>query len=666
MKHDHEAGRPGRPAVPPAEEAGAGACGCCGGGHDHAGELQRSRVWSVAASGLLSALGLVCEWAGAGGEWTPRALQLGAIAAGGWLLAPGAWRALRHLAADMNLLMAIAVAGALALGDWAEAGAVVFLFSLSELLEEVASQRSHRAIRSLMKLVPERALMRQDGRWVEVDAEAVPPGARVAVKSGERIPLDGEVVAGESAVDQAAITGESIPVAKGPGDSVFAGTINGAGSLELLVTHAAGDTTLARIVALVEQAQAARAPAERFVDRFARRYTPLVVAAAVLVATVPPLVAGGLWGDWFYRALVLLVIACPCALVIATPVAVLTALTSLARRGVLVKGGAHLEALGRLRVVALDKTGTITQGRPRLLETHVLASHDERALLQVAAGIEAHSEHPLATAVVAAARERGVGDGRASQFRAHAGRGAEGRSDGHRFFVGNHRLTHELGVCSPAIEARLAGIEAQGRSVVVVGHAPHDRCAGEVLGVLALGDAVRPGAAEAIRALRKAGIRHIAMLSGDNARTAAAVAREAGIDEVVGELLPDGKVAAVRRLLAEHGAVAMVGDGVNDAPALATATVGIAMGAAGSDTALETADVALMNDDLANVATAIRVGRRTVRVIRFNLAFALGVKAAFLALAVSGVSSLWLAILADTGATLLVTGNALRLLRVRE
>jgi Zn2+/Cd2+-exporting ATPase len=642
--------------------AGMHGCGCCH-GHDDGDEVPTSRIAGVMTSGGLTAVGLTLQWSGMGVAWTSRLAFLAAIAAGVWMFVPGAITALRRLSPDMNLLMVIAVVGAAGLGDWAEAATVVFLFSLSELLEALASRRSQRALRGLLDLAPDTALVREGDSLVERAADEVAIGARILVRSGERVPLDGQVLEGSSSVNQAPITGESVPVEKRAGDLVFAGSVNGEGSLEVRVTTPAGDTTLARIVRLIEEAQEQKAPAERFVDRFARVYTPLVFGAAVLGALGPPLVANAEWGTWFYRALVLLVIACPCALVISTPVAVVTALTALARHGVLVKGGAHLESLGRLRALAVDKTGTITEGRPRVLAVHAINSADESQVLAVAAAIEAHSQHPFAAAVLAAAEQQSIRVVRVSGYRAHGGRGAEGVCDGHRYFVGNHRFTHELGVCSPELEQTLNDIESTGRSVVVVGHAPHENCAGEVMGVIAIGDSMRPGAPAAVRALRGCGMERIVMLSGDNQRTTEAIAREAGVDEARGDLLPEQKVESVRALVARYGAAGMVGDGINDAPALAAATVGIAMGAAGSDTAIETADVALMRDDLSRLALAVRTGRRALGVIRFNISFALATKAVFLALAVAGYASLWLAILADTGATLLVIGNSLRLLR---
>jgi len=626
-------------------------------------DAQRSRLISVAVSGVLTGVGLVAQWS----NLAPVPVRIGlfacAIIAGGWFIFPKALGAARRRSLDMNVLMTVAVLGAAAIGEWSEGAAVVFLFALSELLESFSVARARRAIQSLMKLAPETALLKRSEQFEEVPVAEVSVGSVIAIQSGARVPLDGEVLAGTSAINQAPITGESMPVEKQPGDTVFAGTINGEGALEVRVTKPHTDTTLARIIHLVEEAQSQKAPSQRFVDTFARYYTPAVFAVALLVWLVPPLLAGAAWTVWTYRALVLLVIACPCALVISTPVSIVSGLTALARRGVLIKGGAVLEAVGKLTALATDKTGTITEGRPRVTQIIPFNSKSAREILRVAAAIDTHSQHPLAQAVVAFATEQKVAFPRADNYQARNGRGAEGELDGHHYFVGNHRFAHELAVCSSALEQKLAEIEGQAQSVVVVGHKPHADCPGEVLGVLAVGDAVRPNAAQAVRALHDAGIRQVVMLSGDNQRTVDAIARQVGIDQAHGDLLPEDKVQRVRDLMARHKHTGMIGDGVNDAPAMAVASVGIAMGAAGTDTAIETADMALMQDDLSQVAEAIRTGRRTVRVIQANIAFALGVKAIFLALALTGHTSLWLAILADTGATLVVIANALRLLK---
>ena len=623
-----------------------------------------ARTVFVAVSGVLTGIGMLLQWLGLKDSWAPDAAFLLAIVAGGWLVVfPKALRSIRSLRLDMNVLMVIAVTGAVAIGEHAEGAAIAFLFSLSELLESWSVGRARKAIQALMQLAPDVALVRRDGQTVEVPAADVQLEETIIVKSGQRVPLDGLVIKGKSAINQAPITGESMPLEKDRGDIVYAGTINGEGSLEIQTTKTAGDTTLARIIRMVEEAQGQKAPAQRFVDVFAKYYTPAVMVLALLIGLIPPLAFGAPWMDWIYRALVLLVIACPCALVISTPVSIVAGLTAMARRGVLIKGGAYLEALGSLRALAVDKTGTITEGKPRVIEVFSLGKTTDEELVRIAAAIDSHSTHPLAEAVVRYAEESNIEFPSAEDYAAKTGRGAEASIDGHQYFLGNHRFAHELGVCTPELEERLAKIEYQARSVVVVGHKPHADCAGEVLGVLAVGDAIRPDAKEAIKRIHAAGISKVIMLSGDNTRTAQAIALQAGIDEARGDLLPDDKIEVVKKLKSEIGHVAMIGDGVNDAPALAIADVGIAMGAAGTDTAIETADVALMRDDLLMVAEAILLGRRTLGVIRFNIAFSLVVKGIFLFLALLGHTSLWLAVLADTGATLLVVANALRLLR---
>jgi Zn2+/Cd2+-exporting ATPase len=624
---------------------------------------QRARLLAVSASGLLAAGGILAEWTATGPDLLRLGLYVAAIASGGWFIFPKAVSAARRLSPDMNLLMTVAVMGAALIGEWMEGAVVVFLFGLAELLESSSVNRARRAIQSLMALAPETALLKRGNSFAEVPVADVKVGEMILVRSGRRVPLDGEVVAGSSSVNQAPITGESIPVAKQPGDTILAGTINGEGTLDVRVTQPASHSTLARIIHLVEEAQEQKAPSQRFVDQFARFYTPAVMALALLVFLIPPLLAAQEWETWFYRALVLLVIACPCALVISTPVSVVSGLTAMTRRGVLIKGGAFLEAIGKLRALAVDKTGTITEGRPRVTSIHSCNGMTEAGIVRLAAAIDAQSDHPVAQAIAHYAREQGIDFPRGTHHQARTGRGAEAEVDGHHYFVGNHRFTHELAVCSPALEQTLAEIEEEGQSVVVVGHKPHDDCPGEVLGIIAVGDRIRPNAAAAIRALHEAGVKRIVMLSGDNQRTVDRIAREVGIDEAAGDLLPEDKIARVRQLLVRHQHVGMIGDGVNDAPAMAAASIGIAMGAAGTDTAIETADVALMEDDLEKVAETIHHGRRTLRVIQFNIALAIAVKILFLTLAIAGHATLWLAIAADTGATLMVVANALRLLR---
>lgn len=635
-------------------------CGSCEHGHDDT-PLPRNAL--VIGSGALLGSGMLLQWLKLGPPLLHTSCFALATLAGGLLVFPAAFKALQKARLDMNVLMTVAVSGAWLVGEGAEGAAVVFLFALSELLESWSVGRARRAIASLLKLTPQTALVRgADGASQEVPVADVPVGAEISVRSGSSVPLDGVVITGDSAVNQAPITGESVPVEKKPGDTVFAGTINGEGSLTVRVTKAASDSTLARIIKLVEEAEEQKAPTQRFVDKFAAIYTPAVFVVALLVALLPPLLTGGAWSEWTYRALVLLVIACPCALVIATPVSIVSGLTALARRGVLIKGGAYLEAVGKLRALAVDKTGTITQGRPQVTGVIPIGDITEEEIMRRAAAIDAHSEHPLAKAVVAAAQAKGITWSESTQYQSVTGRGATAIIAGHPHFIGNHKMAHELGLCSPAIEAKLAEIEGKGQSLAILGHTPHEGCKGEVLAILSIGDTMRPEVSNALTLLHDAGIEKVVMLSGDNQRTVDAIARSAGIDEAHGDLMPEQKIEHIRRLMAEHHHVGMIGDGVNDAPALALASVGIAMGAIGSDTAIETADMALMKDDLTRVAEAISLGRRTLRIIQFNVTFALVVKAIFLILAFTGHTSLWLAILADTGATLLVILNALRLL----
>ncbi|HZQ47837.1 MAG TPA: heavy metal translocating P-type ATPase, partial [Verrucomicrobiae bacterium] len=631
--------------------------------HNAPADAQHSRLISVAASGVLTSVGLVLQWSKVGLPALSIGVFAAAIVTGGWFILPKAIRAVRRFALDMNVLMTVAVIGAATIGEWSEGAAVAFLFALSELLEAFSLNRARKAIKSLLDLSPVTALRKEGNDFREVSVEEVKADDIVAVKSGTKVPLDGVITSGESSINQAPITGESMPVEKKSGDTVFAGTINGEGSLEMRVTKNYSETTLARIIHLVEEAQSQKAPSQQFVDKFARYYTPLVFLLALGVLLVPPLFFGGVWLVWIYRSLVLLVIACPCALVISTPVSIVSGLTAMARRGVLIKGGTFLEEIGRLKALAVDKTGTITEGKPSVQQVIPWNGKPEEEILRVAAAIDTHSEHPLAQAVVKYAEEKKIQFPRGENYRAQTGRGAEAQIDGHLYFVGNHRFAHESAVCSDELEKKLRELEAQAMSVVIVGHKPHEGCKGEVLGILAVGDTVRANAAAAIKSLHAAGVERIVMLSGDNQRTVDAISKQVGIDEAKGDLLPDQKIERVRELLAQYKHVGMIGDGVNDAPAMAAASIGIAMGGAGTDTAIETADIALMQDDLSKVAEAIQLGRRTVRIIQTNIAFALIVKAVFLVLALSGHASLWLAILADTGATLVVITNALRLLR---
>lgn len=576
---------------------------------------------------------------------------------GGWTIVPRALTALRSRVLDINVLMLLAVVGAAFIGEWFEAATVVFLFALAQLLEARSMDRARGAIRALMDLTPAEALVRRDGAELRISADDVRVGEVVIVRPGEKIPVDGAVLSGTSFVNQAPVTGESLPVDKVPGDEVFAGTINGRGALDITVTRPRRDTTLARIIHLVERAQAQRAPTQAFVDRFARVYTPIVLALAVAIALIPPLSGAGPFVDWLYRALVLLVISCPCALVISTPVSIVSALAGAARRGVLIKGGIHLERTGSVRCVAFDKTGTLTQGRVSVVDVIPIDGASSAEILALAASLEARSEHPIGKAILHRAHSDGIALVPPYSFEALPGLGAEGIVGRASVFVGNHRVVETRGWCSPAIDAHLDRLAAEGRTAVLVARDA------QVIGVISVADQLREAAREVVDLLREQGVAHVALLTGDNTAAAEALASQLGVDEVRAELLPENKVEAVQSLKRKYGRVAMVGDGVNDAPALAAADVGIAMGVAGTDAALETADVALMADELLKIPYAVRLSRATLRNMRGNIIFSLAFKAVFLVLAVLGLATLWMAVVADMGASLVVIANGLRLLR---
>ena len=613
--------------------------------------------WPLALAGVAALASEAAGWLGLP-SWVAAALALAAVLSCGITTYKKGWIALRNGNLNINALMSIAVTGAMAIGQWPEAAMVMVLFTIAELIEAKSLDRARNAIQGLMRLAPDTATVRDlDGSWRTIEAAQVALGAIVRVKPGERIGLDGEVVAGRSTVNQAPITGESLPVEKTAGDTVFAGTINESGSFEYRVTAVASNTTLARIIHAVEEAQGAKAPTQRFVDQFARVYTPIVFAVALLVAMVPPLVTGGAWHEWIYRALVLLVIACPCALVISTPVTIVSGLAAAARRGILVKGGVYLEEGRKLVWLALDKTGTITHGKP--VQTDFVpraADVDAARVRHLAASLAARSDHPVSQAIAAAAREAGAAPfADVQDFEALLGRGVRGAIDGARYWLGNHRLVEELERCSPELEAQLDALEREGKSVVMLIDDTR------VLGVFAVADTIKDTSRAAIAELHALGIR-TAMLTGDNPHTAQAIAKEAGIDDARGNQLPEDKLAAVEELATGAGAVGMVGDGINDAPALARADIGFAMGAMGIDTAIETADVALMDDDLRKIPAFVRLSRATHRVLVQNIGFALGVKLVFLGLTVAGLGTMWMAVFADAGASLIVVGNGLRLL----
>jgi Cd2+/Zn2+-exporting ATPase len=596
-------------------------------------------------------------------------LQVLALALAGYPVARSAVsNLLINRSFSMNFLMTTAAVGAVIIGEIPEAASLIFLFTIAEALEGYTTDRARRSLGELAEMVPDQAI-RLDG-----EAERPTPvadlriGDRILTRAGERIAIDGLVLEGQSEVNQAPITGESLPAVKSPGDEVYAGTVNGSGALIIQVTHPVGDTTLSRIIRMVEQAQAQRAPTQRFVDRFARYYTPAMMVLAVLVAVIPPLIFGepllnqadGTRG-WLYRGLAMLVIGCPCALVISTPVTIISAVSAAARRGVLFKGGAYLEALQRVKVIAFDKTGTLTRGVPRIASFRSVDCDGEPAcaecddVLALAAALERHSSHPLAQAVLAAAAERGL-DRRypaAEALKSLAGQGLEGQVNGQLATIGNHRLFDEFHPHEDELCEWVESAEGLGQTTMLV-------CDGKrVRGYLAVSDTLRPESAQVVRELKRSG-KQVAMLTGDNPGAAQAVADQLGIDLIQAGLLPEGKVAAVRELQAKVGSVAMVGDGINDAPALAAASVGIAMGGAASAQAMETADVVLMGEDLTQLPFAIRLAKLAYRLILENVAFSIGIKLVFLALALGGWTTMWMAVLGDMGVSLLVTFNGMR------
>jgi Cd2+/Zn2+-exporting ATPase len=613
---------------------------------------------STAAGALLLAVGFAFRWVDAPPVAADAFLIL-SIAVSGWRIILRGVKAAVNLTPDMNLLMTVAAAGAVAIGKNGEGAAVMVLFSLAHLLELHSLAYSRRAIRSLMKDAPAKAVVRRNGVVEEVGVEDVRIGEHVVVKPAESIPLDGTVVSGISTVNQSMITGESVPVTKQNGDTVFAGSLNGRGILEFQTTNLATDSTIARIIAMVERSQSKRAEIHAFADRFAYYYTPAVMMIAVLIAVVPPLVTGGGLYEWIYRSLVLLVIACPCALVISTPVTIVSGLALAAKKGVLIKGGRYLEEIGRIRSFAFDKTGTLTRGIPVVTDIIPLGGLETRRVLETAAVAESNSEHHFAGAVLARARAEGVtitGAG-FDDFVTIPGRGVRAVSGNDRIFIGNHAFIEEEGLCSAALEKILHSIESEGKSAVVTGRGS------TVEGVLGIRDEVRPESSAVLSTLHRTGVRKTIMITGDNANTARAIAGAIGIDEVHAEVLPDRKSEIVENLRKRYGTVAMVGDGVNDAPALASATVGVAMGGTGTDVALETADIILMSDDLSNLPLVRSISRRTLAIVKQNIVLALSTKAVFLTLGAMGMASLWTAVLADDGAAIVVILNGLRALR---
>ena len=627
--------------------------------HDHGAAQPAGNGLARYAAALAFAVGaeLLHFFAPETLPWKIAGMALAAVAIGlaGFSTYAKGLAALRHFRLNINALMAVAVTGAFLIGQWPEAAMVMALYAIAEWIEARAVDRARNAIQGLLSLTPETAEVQQgDGSWQAEPAAKVAVGSIIRVKPGARIPLDGVITAGNSTLDQSAVTGESLPADKTVDDAVFAGTVNLSSTLELRVSAEASNTLIARIIHAVEQAQGSRAPTQQFVDRFARIYTPAVFGLAVAAAVGLPLLTNMPWLDALYKALVLLVIACPCALVISTPVSVVSGLASAARRGILIKGGVFLENAHRIRAIAFDKTGTLTEGKPRLVATEIVQSNaDEARIHSWAATLASHSDHPVSQAIAL-----GLPSSAASLegFTAWAGRGVGAQVDGQALLLGNHRLIEERGLCSPALEAQLAVHEAQGRTVTLLANSQ------EVLALFAVADTVKPSSREALAELRKLGVSTV-MLTGDNSTTAATIGQEAGIDDTRGDLLPEDKLAAIETLQQRHGFTAMVGDGINDAPALARADIGIAMGGAGTDIAMEAADVVIMNDDLNRIPETIRLSRRVHNILRQNIALALGIKGVFLLLAIFDDATMWMAVFADMGASLLVVANGLRLLR---
>lgn len=641
----------------PVARPGAGAGHAAGDGHEH--EVVSGQLPKLAGA-LLLAVGaeLIGYFAPETLAWRGAGLAVAALAI--WLAGFDVYKkgltALRHGRLNINALMTVAVTGAFAIGQWPEAAMVMALYTIAEAIEARAVDRARNAIKGLLAMAPEEASVRQaDGSWATQPVAEVAVGAMLRVKPGERVPMDGVLRSGQTSINQAPVTGESIPVDKATGDPVFAGTINESGTFEFEVTAAASNSTLARIIHAVEQAQATRAPTQGFVDRFAAVYTPAVFVIALAVALLGPWLLGWTWMQAVYKALVLLVIACPCALVISTPVTIVSGLAAAARRGILIKGGIYLEEARKLKAIALDKTGTITEGKPRLVDWSVVDPATAPSVAEhIAVVLASHSDHPVSKAIAAGLKPNSV---EAMNFTALAGRGVQADVDGVTYVLGNHRLIEERGQCSPALEERLKQHEDAGRTVTLL--ATPER----VIALFAVADTIKPSSREAVASLRALGITPV-MLTGDNQATASAVAHEAGIDRARGNLLPEHKLEAIKALQRDIGLTAMTGDGINDAPALAQADIGVAMGAAGTDTAMEAADVVVMNDDLRRIAETVRLSRATHAVLWQNITLALGIKAVFLVLAVFGNASMWMAVFADMGASLLVVLNGLRLLKM--
>ncbi len=618
----------------------------------HVPFYKRRQTIETAISLVLLIIGIAVSFQAS--ETAPAAIALfaGSMLVGGYHMFGTGLRNLSKLQFDMKTLMTIAIIGAVIIGEWREGAVVVFLFAISEVLEAFSMNKARQSIRGLMDLAPARALIQRGGELIEMDTEDIRIGDVMIVKPGQKIAMDGDVLRGESSVNQAAITGESIPASKGAGDEVFAGTMNEEGALEVTVTKRVEDTTIAKIIHLVEEAQAEKAPSQQFVDQFAKYYTPAIIAIAFMVALIPGFVTGD-WQLWVYQGLAVLVVGCPCALVVSTPVAIVTAIGNAARQGVLIKGGIHLEETGRIKAVAFDKTGTLTKGYPEVTDVFAANGYENQDVLKIAASVEAMSQHPLARAITIQVEEAYA----VMAFKSVTGKGVTASVNGQIVYVGSLAWAREFGFTVPQASEKL---QESGKSVVAVFSDM------ELIGSIAVADAVRSESSAIIQELKEIGIEETIMLTGDHPVTALAIAEQIGVTDVRAGLMPEEKLAAVKELQGVYGRVAMVGDGINDAPALAASTVGIAMGGAGTDAALETADIALMADDLEKLPYTIRLSRKTLRIIKENIIFALSLKIIALLLIIPGWLTLWIAIFADMGATLLVILNALRLVKVQK
>ncbi|MCP4727438.1 MAG: cadmium-translocating P-type ATPase [bacterium] len=595
-------------------------------------------------------------------ETIVKVLYFASAVIGGRYIFPKAWFSLRKLRPDMNLLMSIAVVGAFIIGEWFEAAFVIFLFSLALLLESWSIGRARNAIKTLIELKPQSAKVKdtETGKISELPVEKISVGSHLLISPGEKIPLDGKVISGESYINQSAITGESVPVFKSAGDDVFAGTVNEEGLIEIVTSKSVDDTTLARIIELVEKARSNRAHTEQWVDRFAAYYTPAMIFLAIIIATAPPVILGQSWMEWIYQALVILVIGCPCALVISTPVSIVAALTTASRNGILIKGGIYLETLSRLKTIAFDKTGTLTYGKPVVRKVVSMNDHTEAEILKYASALEVHSTHPVAKAIVEHTRKKEIDFTPAEEFRLKMGMGAEGSIGGRMFCIGSTRLMKENGLDTPEYLERISALEEQGITAVALCEKEH------ICAIIGISDEVRSNSAETVKELKRSGIERIIMLTGDNQKTALSVSTMTGIEDFRAGLFPEEKAKAIEKLGRETGNTAMVGDGINDAPAMAAASIGIAMGDIGSDSAIETSDITLMSGNIERLPWLIRHSHKTLNIIKQNIIFALGLKLLFVILAIAGLATLWMAIAADMGASLLVIFNALRLLNKKK